>query len=85
MKNLFLALALAITCPVFVSSCNKHVSVSAKEVDDELDHRIDYFAGIFGSREKVEEYYGKSIKQLKNDFRADVEKQLLDEKMKQKN
>jgi hypothetical protein len=61
------------------------VTVTAQEVDAELDRRINYFASVFGSKEKVEEYYGKPIAQLKKDFRGDVEKQLIADKMKKLN
>lgn len=54
------------------------------EVDAELDRRIRYFTSIFGSREKLEEYYGKSIMELKDDFRTDIENQLVSDKMRAK-
>jgi peptidyl-prolyl cis-trans isomerase SurA len=54
------------------------------EVDAELDRRIKYFISIFGSREKLEEYYGKSVLQLKDDFRDDISKQLVADKMRSK-
>jgi len=60
------------------------VTVSSEEVDAELDRRIKYFISVFGSKEKLEEYYGKSIIELKDDFKGDIEKQLLSDKMKGK-
>lgn len=64
---------------------NDTVSVTDKEVDSELDRRIAYFASIFGSIEKVEEYYGKPVAQLKKDFRNDVKKELIAAKTKSLN
>lgn len=60
------------------------VTVNPDEVESELDRRIKYFISIFTSREKLEEYYGKTILELKDDFRDDIEKQLLSDKMKGK-
>jgi hypothetical protein len=61
------------------------VTVTAREVDAELDRRIHYFDSIFGSVAKVEEYYGKSIAQLKKDFRGEVEMELIAAKKKSLN
>lgn len=60
------------------------ITVSPDEVDAELDRRVKYFISIFGSKEKLEDYYGKKIIELKEDFRDDIEKQLLSDKMKSK-
>jgi peptidyl-prolyl cis-trans isomerase SurA len=60
------------------------VTTSPEEVDAELDRRIKYFISVFGSKEKLEDYYGKSIIELKDDFKGDIEKQLLSDKMKGK-
>jgi peptidyl-prolyl cis-trans isomerase SurA len=60
------------------------VTTTPEEVDAELDRRIKYFISVFGSKEKLEEYYGKSIIELKDDFKTDIEKQLLSDKMKGK-
>ena len=56
------------------------VTASSEEVDAELDRRIKYFISVFGSKEKLEEYYGKSI----IEFKDDIEKQLVSDKMKSK-
>jgi peptidyl-prolyl cis-trans isomerase SurA len=60
------------------------VTTTPEEVDAELDRRIKYFISVFGSKEKLEEYYGKSIIELKDDFKGDIEKQLVSDKMKNK-
>ena len=60
------------------------VTSTPEEVDAELDRRIKYFISVFGSKEKLEEYYGKSILELKDDFKDDIEKQLVSDKMKAK-
>ncbi|MBL6876098.1 MAG: peptidylprolyl isomerase, partial [Chitinophagales bacterium] len=58
------------------------VVATNEEVDGELNRRIEYFISMFGSNEKLEEYYGKSIFDLKEEFRDDIYQQLLADKMK---
>lgn len=60
------------------------VLCTPEEVDAELDRKIRYFVALMGSKEKLEEYYGKSIANLKDDFRSDIENQLVSEKMRNK-
>ncbi len=60
------------------------VTTTPEEVEAELDRRIKYFISVFGSKEKLEEYYGKSLIELKDDFKEDIEKQLISDKMKGK-
>ncbi len=70
---------------LFVSQAQiDSVVASPDEVEVELDRRIKYFISIFGSAEKLEEYYGKSVLELKDDFREDIEKQLVADKVKAK-
>lgn len=58
------------------------VQVTNDEVDSELNRRIQYFVSMFGSEEQLEEYYGKSIFDLKEEFRDDIYQQLLSDKMR---
>jgi peptidyl-prolyl cis-trans isomerase SurA len=61
------------------------VYVGEDDVEAELDKRIRYYiSNSFGSQEKLEEFYGKSIEDLKADFRKDVKNQMLAEKMQGK-
>lgn len=60
------------------------ITTTPEEVEAELDRRIKYFISIFGSKDKLEEYYGKSVLELKDDFQDDIEKQLVTDKMKGK-
>ncbi len=57
------------------------VVISDEEVDMELNQRFNYFIGLLGSEEKLEEFYGKSIVQLKTEFRQDIADQLLARRM----
>ncbi len=57
------------------------VVVSDLQVEQSLDQRIRYFIGQFGSQEKLEEFYQKSIIEIKNEFRDLVRKQLMVEQV----
>ena len=60
------------------------VVVEDKQVQNELDRRMAYFAGQIGSEQKLEEYYNKTIKQLKDELRTQVRDQLVAQKMQDK-
>jgi len=70
---------------MFLAQANLDSLVSTQdEVDAELERRVRYFVSLFGSKEKLEEYYGKSIVELKDEFTDDIKNQLLSDKMKAK-
>ncbi|MBP7477021.1 MAG: peptidylprolyl isomerase [Chitinophagales bacterium] len=58
--------------------------VRDEEVEQELERRMRYFISVFGSKEKLEKHYDKTTLELKNEFREDVQEQLMAERMKQK-
>lgn len=60
------------------------VTVEDKEVDGELNRRINYYVGMLGSEEKFEQFYGKRISVFKDELRDDVKNQLKAQKMQQK-
>jgi peptidyl-prolyl cis-trans isomerase SurA len=51
--------------------------VSDSEVEQSLDQRLHYFITQFGSQEKLEEYYGKTILEIKEEFRSLVKNNML--------
>jgi peptidyl-prolyl cis-trans isomerase SurA len=57
------------------------IVITEDEIANELDRRIRYFIGMIGSVEKLEEYYEKSIVEIKDEFRKDIADQLLAQKM----
>ncbi|GEO02371.1 peptidylprolyl isomerase [Adhaeribacter aerolatus] len=57
------------------------VVVDEEMVEGTLDQRMGYFVSQIGSEQKLEEYYNKSIKQIKDDLRKPVREQLIAEKM----
>jgi len=60
------------------------ITVEDQQVDAALQDRIDQIINQLGSKEKVEEYFGKSITQIKNDYKEDIKKQLIAQKVQQK-
>lgn len=60
------------------------IVVSEAQVEGELDRRIRFFVMQIGSEKKLEEYYGKSINEIKDEFRSSIKNQLLTQLMQQK-
>ncbi len=57
------------------------IEVLDKEVDIELDGRLQNFIRQAGSVEELESYFNKSLEEIKEDFRADVKEQLITGRM----
>lgn len=60
------------------------LEVSENQVESELDRRLRYFIYQIGSQEKLEEYYKKSITDIKNEFRDYIKEQLLVQQVQSK-
>jgi peptidyl-prolyl cis-trans isomerase SurA len=60
------------------------VVVSDDQVEQVLERRLRFFIQQIGSREKLEAYYGKSINELKDEFREIVREQELSRTMEAK-
>lgn len=58
------------------------VDVSAEQVEGELDRRLRYFISQIGSQEKLEQYYNKSILEIKSDLRSTIHDQMMSEQVK---
>jgi len=58
------------------------IIISDGEIEGQLDARITNILGMMGNDEqRFVEYYGKSIVEVKEDFREDIKQQLLAEKI----
>ncbi len=57
------------------------VEVSESTVEMELDGRLSYFINMIGSQEALEEYFGKSILQIKKDMRESVRESIIQRQM----
>lgn len=53
------------------------VKITEAEVDGSMDQRMRYFIGQIGSVEKMEEYYQKSISEIKNEMRDMIKEQMM--------
>jgi len=57
------------------------VEVSDAQVDNELDRRIGYMVNQIGSEARLEEYYEKSILEIRDEFKPLIKEQLLVQSM----
>ena len=57
------------------------VIVEDGDVENNLDRRLQFFINQVGSEERLEEFYGKSIDQFKDELRENVKEQMIVEKM----
>ncbi len=57
------------------------IEISPSEVEMELDGRLQYFIGMIGSQEALEEYFGKNILQIKEDMRVAVHESIITRRM----
>ena len=57
------------------------VTVSEPEVELEIDRRMSYFIAQIGSEKKLEQYYKKSILEIKEEFRVIVREQMISQRM----
>lgn len=61
------------------------IDISEDEVEGEIESRVSYFLNMFGGDvQKMEEYYGKSLVEIKDQFKDDVRSQLLIRRMQSK-
>lgn len=57
------------------------LEMSDQQVDAEMENRIRVIENQIGSREKMEEFYGKSVTQIKEEFRPIIKDQMLAREM----
>lgn len=57
------------------------IQVGFNQVESELSRRLNYFIRQIGSQEKLEEFYNKSILEIKEDFRPLIEEQIKTQMM----
>lgn len=60
------------------------ISVTDAQVESEMDRRMRYFISQAGSPERLEEHFGKSLMEIKNDMREVIKEQMLTEQEQQK-
>ena len=57
------------------------VLITEEDVDGQLDNRIRYFTQMYGSKERLEQLSGKTVYQMKEEFREPIREQMIAEKM----
>jgi peptidyl-prolyl cis-trans isomerase SurA len=60
------------------------LEISEEQIEAELESRIRYFISQIGSKEKFEEYYGKSTEKFKDDFRDAIRDRMKAQQMQGK-
>lgn len=58
--------------------------ISDEQVDAEMENRLRIIESKMGSRQKLEEFYGKTITQIKEEFRDQIKDKLLAQEMERK-
>ncbi len=57
------------------------ISVTEQEVERTLDRKMEMYIQRIGSKEKLEQYFNKTVQEMKNDFRDDIRAESIKEKM----
>src|SRR6056297_2670298 len=57
------------------------IQVGMNQIEGELERRLNYFIRQIGSQEKLDEFYNKSMIEIKEDFRPLIREQLLTQTM----
>lgn len=57
------------------------VVVADEEVEGEINRRLQYFIAQIGSEKKLEQYYKKSMEEIKDEFRIVVKEQMIAQRM----
>lgn len=57
------------------------IEVSDVDINDAIEQRIRYFVSQIGSEQKLAEYFGKSISELKEEFKPVFREQMLAQRM----
>ena len=57
------------------------ITVSDEDVEGQIDNRIRYFIQLYGSKEKLEQMSGKTVYQIKDEFKDNIKEQMIAEKM----
>lgn len=68
---------------VIIKAIEDSVTVSEEEINEKLDFQLQMLRGQLGSDRRIEEVYGMPIAKIRRDFRDDVRKRILSEKISQ--
>ncbi len=57
------------------------VEVGDSQIEQEIERRLRFFIQQIGSRDRLEEYYGKSLDELREEFWEPIKEQLISQRM----
>ncbi len=57
------------------------VEVGDSQIEQEIERRLRFFIQQIGSRERLEEYYGRSVEELREEFWDPIREQLISQRM----
>ena len=57
------------------------IEIPNQQVDAEMENRLRFLENKMGSREKLEEFYGKTVLQIKDEFRQTIKNQMLSQEI----
>ncbi len=60
------------------------VEVGDSQIEQEIERRLRFFIQQIGSRERLEEYYGRSVEELREEFWDPIREQLISQRMESK-
>ncbi|MBR6437761.1 MAG: peptidylprolyl isomerase [Bacteroidales bacterium] len=60
------------------------IEITDDQIEQEMEYRIRYFVNQLGSQEKLEKYYNKSMKEIKNELRTIIKDQKLIDEVQRK-
>lgn len=60
------------------------IEVTNEQIEQEMDYRIRYYVNQLGSQEKLEKYYNKTMKEIKEELREIIKDQKLVEEVQRK-
>ncbi|MCX7908846.1 MAG: peptidylprolyl isomerase [Ignavibacteria bacterium] len=69
---------------ILIKAKEDSITVSDEEIDQQWEFRLKALVQHYGSEKRIEEIYGMPISKLKSEYRDDIRKFLLTEKMKEK-
>lgn len=69
---------------VIAKAVEDSMTASDDEIKQRWDFQISRFIQRYGSEKRIEDIYGMSVKQMENEFKEDIRKQILSDKIKEK-
>ncbi|TAE30115.1 MAG: parvulin peptidyl-prolyl isomerase [Candidatus Kapaibacterium sp.] len=68
---------------VMLKAIEDSITVSDDEISERMEYQIQSMTQQFGSERRIEEVYGMSMNKIRRDFREEIRKQLLSERISQ--